>query len=48
MVNKVAILLLADTESHADKGRLTNAVETAKEFKQAGDKVQLIFGAGTK
>ena len=46
---KVAILVLADTESHADKGRLTNAVETAKEFKEADDEVQLIFdGAGTK
>lgn len=49
MVNKVAILVFADTESHADRGRLTNAIETAKEFKEAGDEVQLIFdGAGTK
>ena len=47
--NKVAILVLADTETHTDHGRLTNAMETTKEFKEAGDEVQLIFdGAGTK
>lgn len=48
-VTKVAIVVLADTESHADMGRVTNALETAKEFHEAGDTVVLIFdGAGTK
>ncbi len=48
MVN-VAILVLADTETHGDMGRLSNALESVKEFKEANDEVQLIFdGAGTK
>ena len=46
---KAAIVVLADTESHGDLGRLVNALEAVKEFKEAGDDVQLIFdGAGTK
>ncbi|MBI3181533.1 MAG: DsrE family protein [Myxococcales bacterium] len=46
---KVAIVVLADTESHGDLGRVANALELAKELKQAGDSVELIFdGAGTK
>ncbi len=46
---KVAIVVLADTESHADLGRLFNAMEVTKEFKEANDEVRLIFdGAGTK
>ncbi len=45
----VAIIVLADTESHADMGRVVNALETAKEFQEAGDTAVLIFdGAGTK
>lgn len=45
----VAIIVLADTESHADMGRVANALETVKEFHEAGDEVTLIFdGAGTK
>lgn len=48
-MNKVAILVLADTETHGDLGRAVNALEVAKEFKEAGDEVALIFdGAGTK
>jgi hypothetical protein len=47
--NKVAILVLADVETHADLGRVVNAMVAAKEFKEAGDDVQLIFdGAGTQ
>jgi len=39
---KAVVLVLADTEAHEDRGRIRNALETAKEFK-------LIFdGAGTK
>ncbi|WP_447979956.1 DsrE family protein [Candidatus Nitrospira bockiana] len=48
-MEKVAIVVFADTESHGDLGRLVNALEAVKEFKEAGDDVQLIFdGAGTK
>lgn len=48
-MSKVAIVVLADTETHGDMERATNALETAKELKEANDEVQLIFdGAGTK
>jgi uncharacterized OsmC-like protein len=48
-MNKVAILVLADTESHGDLGRAVNALEVAKEYKEAGDQVALVFdGAGTR
>jgi len=49
MVN-AAIAVLAGAESHADTGRVVNALETAKEFKETdGDDVELIFdGAGTQ
>ncbi len=46
---KVAIVVLADTETHEGFGRVFNALEAAKEFKDAQDDIQLIFdGAGTK
>lgn len=46
---KVAIVVLADTETHGDLGRVVNALESAREFKEAGDQIRLIFdGAGTK
>lgn len=48
-MSNVAIVVLADTESHADLGRAFNALVTTKELKEAGDNVRLIFdGAGTK
>lgn len=48
-MSKAAILVLADTESHADLGRVVNALVATKEFKDAGDDVRLIFdGAGTR
>jgi hypothetical protein len=48
-VAKAAIVVLADTETHADLGRVYNAIETVKEFQEAGDEVTLLFdGAGTK
>lgn len=48
-MTKAAVVLLADTDSHADVGRLVNGLETAKEFAESGDDVELIFdGAGTK
>lgn len=44
-----AIVVLAGTDSHADLGRVVNALIAAKEFKEAGDDVRLIFdGAGTQ
>ncbi len=49
MVVKVALMVMTDTETHADRARVANALTTAYEFKEAGDEVDLIFtGAGTK
>mgnify|MGYP000400269256 CR=1 FL=1 len=46
---KIAVVVLADIESHADQGRGTNALELAKEAKEAGDEVVIVFdGAGTR
>ncbi len=46
---KLAIIVLADGETHESLGRLVNALTTAKEFKENKDEVQLIFdGGGTK
>lgn len=46
---KVAIVVLADTETHEDMARVHNALLAAKEFKEANDDIKLIFdGAGTK
>ena len=48
-MHKVAIVVLADTDSYEALGRVVNAMEAVKEFKDAGDEVQLIFdGAGPK
>ena len=48
-MNKAAILVLADVETHGDLGRVVNAMMTAREFNEAGDDVELIFdGAGTR
>ena len=45
----VAIVVLSDTETHADSARVANALTTAYEFKEADEEVTLIFtGAGTK
>ncbi len=46
---KAAVVVLADTESHGDLGRLVNALTTAEEFAEAGDEGASVFdGAGTK
>jgi hypothetical protein len=46
---KAAVVLLADIETHEGLARAVNALETAKEFKGAGDSVALVFdGAGTR
>jgi len=48
-MSKIAIVILADTETHEALGRVVNAMEAVKEFKDAHDDVQLIFdGAGPK
>jgi hypothetical protein len=48
-MTKAAIVVLADTETAGDLGRVVNALTTAKEFKEAGDEVTIVFdGAGTK
>lgn len=48
-MSKISVIVLADTGSHADMGRVTNAMELVKEAKEAGDEVELVFdGAGVK
>jgi len=48
-MTKAAIFVLADTQNEEDLGRVVNALEAAKGFRQAGDNVQLIFdGTGTR
>jgi hypothetical protein len=47
VMNKVAVIVFADSESHADMGRISNAMEMVNEFSEAGDESKLIFdGAG--
>ncbi len=47
-MSKLAVIVLADKETHEGLGRLYNALETVKEAKEEGIDVQLIFdGAGT-
>ena len=46
---KVAVLVLADTESLGDLGRIVNALETVKECREAGDEVVMVLdGAATR
>lgn len=46
---KISAVVLADTESHGELGRVLNALELVKEAKGAGDQVELVFdGAGVK
>lgn len=48
-MSRIAIVILADTETHGDLGRVVNALLTVKEAKEAQDEVRLIFdGAGAK
>ena len=48
-MNKIAVLLLADTEAPEARGRLANALVLAKECVDANDEMTLIFdGAATK
>lgn len=46
---KVAVIVLAGTETHEGLGRIVNAFEVAKELKEAGDTVTMVFdGAGAE
>ena len=48
-MNKVLVLVLADIETKEALGRVVNALQTVREFKDAGDEVRLVFdGAGTR
>jgi len=47
-MNKIAIVVLAEEGSHEAMGRVANALEFAKELKENGDDVRIVFdGAGT-
>ena len=49
MSNKVAIIVLADTETNEGLGRIVNALAAAGEYNKAGDEVRIVFtGTGTK
>ena len=46
---KIAIFVLADVDSNEGLGRMVNALEATKQFKESGDEVKLFFdGTGTK
>ncbi|MEX0812022.1 MAG: hypothetical protein WD048_07375 [Chitinophagales bacterium] len=46
-MSKVAVIVFADSESHADMGRISNAMEIVSEFAENGDEAKLLFdGAG--
>lgn len=46
---RAALLVLAGTETKADLGRVVNALQMARELKEAGEDVTVIFdGAGTQ
>jgi hypothetical protein len=48
-MTQIAFVVLADTQSIGDLGRVVNAMEGVKESVEAGDDFKLIFdGAGTK
>jgi hypothetical protein len=49
VATKVAIVVLAGTETSADRAKVANALTTAYEFKEAGEEVTVVFtGAGTR
>jgi hypothetical protein len=46
---KVSMVVLADTETHGEVGRIANALTTAQECLDPGDEFEVLFdGAGTK
>ncbi|MFM9834802.1 MAG: hypothetical protein ACKVOA_01725 [Methylophilaceae bacterium] len=49
MSNKIAIIVLADSNSDEGLGRIVNALAAAGEYNKAGDEVRIVFtGTGTK
>jgi hypothetical protein len=48
-MSKIAVMLLADTDTREAMGRMANALTVVKEGKEEGDDVRLVLdGAGTK
>ncbi len=48
-MSKAAVVVLADTETHGEMGRMLNALELAKEYKESNEEVTIIFdGAGAR
>lgn len=43
---KAVIVIFAELDSHQNMARVVNAFEVAREFKEAGDEVQIIFDGG--
>lgn len=43
---KAVIVIFAEMDSHQEVARVVNALEIAREFKEAGDDVQIIFDGG--
>jgi hypothetical protein len=49
MNNKIAIIVLADSNTDEGLGRIVNALAAAGEYNKAGDEVRIVFtGTGTK
>jgi hypothetical protein len=49
MSNKIAIIVIADTNTDEGLGREVNALAAAGEYNKAGDQVRIVFtGTGTK
>lgn len=49
MGHKIAIIILADTDTNDGLGRVVNALAAAGEYDKAGDEVRIVFtGTGTK
>jgi len=49
MSNKIAIIVISDTNTDEGLGRVVNALAAAGEYNKAGDKVSIVFtGTGTK
>lgn len=40
---KAAVVIFAEMESHGEQACVVNALQTAREFKEAGDDVEIIF-----
>ena len=48
-MSKAAVVVMADTDTHENMGRMLNALELVKEYKESNGDATLIFdGAGAK